>query len=311
MKQHTIGEEFTLEGKGLHTGMQITLHAMPADEGKGIVIRRVDLGLEMKASAEYVGATERGTVLMKGECKCSTIEHFMAALAAYSIDNCIIEVNAPEFPILDGSAAPYVEALERVGVIEQSAERQEFIVKKPMRFEIGGSEITLEPAEDFSVEVLIDFNSPVLKTQRAMLNDISLFSNEISSCRTFVFVREIEQLVMAGLIKGGDLKNALVIYDSETSLDNLNKIAGFYGQKIDSAAALGYLNGPLKFDNEPARHKLLDLIGDLYLIGMPIRGKVKAIKPGHGVNTAVAKKLLQTIKKPQETHRSVSLYEMT
>jgi len=295
MKQHTIGGEFTLEGKGLHTGMQITLHAMPAEENHGIVIRRVDLGLEMKASAEYVGATERGTVLMKGECKCSTIEHCMAALSAYGIDNCVIEVNAPEFPILDGSAAPYVEALERVGIKEQSAERKEFVVNETMKFETGGSEIIFEPADSFSVEVDIDFNSPVLKAQRAILNNVCDFGHEIASCRTFVFVREIEQLVMAGLIKGGDLKNALVIYDRETSLDNLNKIAGFYGQKIESAAELGYLNGPLKFDNEPARHKLLDLIGDLYLIGMPIRGKVKATKPGHGVNTTVARQLLNRI----------------
>jgi len=295
MRQHTIGADFTLEGKGLHTGMQITLHAMPAEAGSGIIIRRVDLGEEMKASAEYVTATERGTVLQKGNCRVSTIEHCMAALAAYGVDNCIIEVNAPEFPILDGSATPYVEKLNIVGVKEQEAERKEFVVKEKIEFEANGSKITFEPAESFEMTVDIDFNSPVLKAQKATLNDVSKFSNEVASCRTFVFVREIEQLVMAGLIKGGDLKNALVIYDKETSLENLNKIAGFYGQKIESAAQLGYLNGPLKFENEPARHKLLDLMGDLYLIGMPIRGRICAVKPGHGVNTAVAKKLLQTI----------------
>jgi len=295
MRQHTIGSDFVLEGKGLHTGMQITLHAMPAKAGTGIVIRRVDLGEEMKASAEYVTATERGTVLQKGECRVSTIEHCMAALAAYGVDNCVIEVNAPEFPILDGSAKPYVEKLDIVGIKEQSEERREFVVKEKMSFEAGGSRITFEPAESFEMEVEIDFNSPVLKAQKAVLTDMKRFSEEVASCRTFVFVREIEQLVMAGLIKGGDLKNALVIYDRETSLENLNKIAGFYGEKIEKASQLGYLNGPLKFDNEPARHKLLDLMGDLYLIGMPIRGRICAVKPGHGVNTGVAKELLRTI----------------
>jgi len=295
MRQQTIGSDFVLEGKGLHTGMQITLHAKPAEAGTGIVIRRVDLGDEMKASAEYVTATERGTVLQKGECRVSTIEHCMAALSAYGVDNCIIEVNAPEFPILDGSAAPYVESLERVGLKEQEAERKEFVIKEKMTFEIGNSSITFEPGESFDMEVEIDFNSPVLRAQKAILKDLKAFSKEIANCRTFVFVREIEQLVMAGLIKGGDLKNALVIYDRETSLDNLNKIAGFYGEKMENPSQLGYLNGPLKFDNEPARHKLLDLMGDLYLIGMPIRGKIRASKPGHGVNTAVAKELLKRI----------------
>lgn len=295
MKQHTIGGEFTLTGKGLHTGMNITLHARPAEAGTGIMIRRVDLGEEMKASAEYVTATERGTVLQKGECRVSTIEHCMAAMSAFGIDNCIIEVDAPEFPILDGSAAPYVDELRRAGTVEQDADRKAFVVKEKIEFEAGGSKITFEPGESFDMEVAIDFNSPVLKAQKASLTDLSLFSEEIAVCRTFVFVREIEQLVMAGLIKGGDLKNALVIYDKETSLENLNKIAGFYGEKIGSTSNLGYLNGPLKFDNEPARHKLLDLMGDLYLIGMPIIGKIRAVKPGHGVNTAMAKKLLEKI----------------
>lgn len=295
MKQHTIGKEFLLEGKGLHTGMQITLHAKPAEAGSGIVIRRVDLGEEMSASAEYVTATERGTVLQKGNCRVSTIEHCMAALAAFGIDNCLIEVNAPEFPILDGSAMPYVEELKKSGVTEQDAERKEFVVNETMKFQIGNSEITLVPSKNFEMEVGIDFGSPVLKAQKATIDSLDKFNEEIAGCRTFVFVREIEQLVMAGLIKGGDLKNALVIYDKETSLENLNKIAGFYGEKVNSTSELGYLNGPLKFDNEPARHKLLDLIGDLYLIGMPIRGKVTAFKPGHGVNTEVAKRLLEKI----------------
>lgn len=295
MKQHTIGGEFTLEGKGLHTGMFITLHAKPAEAGTGITIRRTDLGEEMKASAEYVTATERGTVLQKGECRVSTVEHCLAAMAAFGVDNCLIEVNAPEFPILDGSAELYVRKLKEVGVKEQDAERKEFVVKEKTTFNLGESEITIEPADNFEIEVNIDFNSPILKAQKAILKDLKNFSDEIACCRTFVFVREIEQLVMAGLIKGGDLENALVIYDKETSLENLNKIAGFYGQKLESSASLGYLNGPLKFENEPARHKLLDLIGDLYLIGMPIRGKVSATKPGHGVNTIVAKKLLDLI----------------
>lgn len=296
MKQHTIGREFSLEGKGLHTGMQITLHAKPAEAGRGIVIHRVDLGEEMSASAEYVTATERGTVLQKGNCRVSTIEHCMAALAAFGIDNCLLEVNAPEFPILDGSAMPYVEELKKSGVTEQDTERKEFVVDETMKFQIGNSEIILEPSEDFNIEVNIDFNSPVLKAQKATIDSLNKFNEEIAGCRTFVFVREIEQLAMAGLIKGGDLKNALVIYDKETSLENLNKIAGFYGKKVNSTSELGYLNGPLKFDNEPARHKLLDLIGDLYLIGMPICGKITAFKPGHGVNTEVAKRLLKKIK---------------
>ncbi len=228
-KQMTLKAPFTLEGKGLHTGLNVELTLKPAVENTGIIVRRVDLESENEilALAENVAATERGTVLVKGEAKVSTIEHCMAALYAAGVDNCVIEVNAPEFPILDGSARQYIEAINRVGVEEQSAEKEYYEVtsKKVFTSEDGKSSITILPDTEFSVQAMVNYDSCVLGNQYAILDSMKDFETEVAGCRTFVFVREIAQLVEAGLIKGGDLSNALVIYDQEAEQDQLNKIA--------------------------------------------------------------------------------------
>lgn len=293
MKQHTLGGEFELKGKGLHNGAQVSLRLKPADINVGYIIRRVDLigkseSFEMKALAEHVKATERGTVLKKGDCIVSTVEHCLSALYALGIDNCIMEVDAPEFPILDGSATQYVEGINKVGIVEQLTERREYIVTSKTTFTMGESSITLMPDDQFSVQVMVGYDSPILSNQYAMLDSMNNYVEQISSCRTFVFVREIEQLINAGLIKGGDLNNALVIYDKQASKENLDKICAACGQTPCQNYQLGYINGPLKFANEPARHKLLDIIGDIALAGVYIRGRIIAVHPGHGVNTAFA-----------------------
>ncbi|MCQ2343476.1 MAG: bifunctional UDP-3-O-[3-hydroxymyristoyl] N-acetylglucosamine deacetylase/3-hydroxyacyl-ACP dehydratase [Paludibacteraceae bacterium] len=293
MKQHTLGGEFVLKGKGLHTGAYVTLRLKPADINVGYIIRRVDLigksdSYEMKALAEYVSATERGTVLRHGDCQVSTVEHCLSALYALGIDNCIMEVDAPEFPILDGSASQYVTEIQRVGISEQMAERREYIVTSKTTYTMGESSITLMPDDKFSVQVMVGYDSPILANQYAILDSMQDYVENISSCRTFVFVREIEQLIQAGLIKGGDLNNALVIYDKKIPDECLHKICAACGQEPQSTYDMGYINGPLKFPNEPARHKLLDIIGDLALVGVHIRGRIVAIHPGHGINTSFA-----------------------
>ncbi|MBR6520020.1 MAG: bifunctional UDP-3-O-[Paludibacteraceae bacterium] len=302
-KQMTLKAPFTLEGKGLHTGLNVVLTVKPAAENTGRVVRRVDLETdnEIPALAENVIATERGTVLAKGDVKVSTIEHCMAALYAVGVDNCEIEVNAPEFPILDGSAKPFIEAINSVGVEEQSAEKEYYEVtsKKVFTSEDGKSSITILPDTEFSVQAMVSYDSCVLGNQYAILDSMKDFEAEVAGCRTFVFVREIAQLVEVGLIKGGDLNNALVIYDQEAEQEQLNKIASLLGQEAPQVSELGYLNGPLQFDNEPARHKLLDVIGDLALIGRPIKGRVIAVCPGHGVNTAFAKQIRKEIRKQE------------
>lgn len=298
-KQSTIGNSFTLSGKGLHTGLNIKVDFLPAEPNTGIVFRRVDLEqqVEIPALATYVSATERGTVLKKDNASVSTIEHIMSAFMAHGIDNCIIEVNAPEVPILDGSAKYVVEAINNVGVKELDAERNYFEVTEEMTFTNGTSTIKLLPADDFCAEVTVDFNSPILKRQSASICGFTDFDKEISSARTFVFVREIALLLQHNLIKGGDLDNAIVIYDQPLPKDAITAICKEIGVPAIEVEDLGYLNHrPLEWENEPARHKLLDLIGDLSLIGRPIKGKIIAEKPGHGYNTFVAQEILKLIK---------------
>lgn len=300
-KQTTLAASFTLNGKGLHTGLDITLTLNPASENTGYIVRRVDMEgeNEIPLLAEYVTATERGTVLTKDNVAVSTVEHCLAALYALGVDNCLIEVNAPEFPIMDGSAKYFVDGINNAGVVEQNADREYYEVTQKTTFKSadGKSVITLLPDTEFSVQTMIGYDSPVLGNQYAMLDSMADFAAEIAPCRTFVFVREIEQLVKAGLIKGGDLDNALVIYDIPTEQENLDKIAGMLNKKAPKVEQLGYVNGPLQFNNEPARHKLLDVIGDLALIGRPIKGRVIAEHPGHGVNTTFAKNIRKEIRK--------------
>lgn len=298
-KQSTIGNSFTLSGKGLHTGLNINANFLPAKENTGIVFRRVDLEeqVEIPALASFVSATERGTVLKKDNASVSTIEHIMSAFMAHGIDNCIIEVNAPEVPILDGSAKYVVEAINKVGIKELDAERKYFEVKEEMTFTNGTSTIKLLPADDFCAEVTVDFNSPILKRQSASICGFADYDKEISTARTFVFVREIALLLQHNLIKGGDLDNAIVIYDQPLPKDAITAICKELKVPAIEVEDLGYLNHrPLEWENEPARHKLLDLIGDMSLVGCPIKGKIIAEKPGHGYNTFVAQEILKLIK---------------
>ncbi|MDE6497366.1 MAG: bifunctional UDP-3-O-[3-hydroxymyristoyl] N-acetylglucosamine deacetylase/3-hydroxyacyl-ACP dehydratase [Muribaculaceae bacterium] len=302
MKQLTLSNPFTLTGKGLHTGATVEATVMPAPEGHGYKFQRIDLegAPTVDAVAENVVSTERGTVLGKGDVTVSTIEHLMAALYACGIDNALIAVNAPEVPILDGSAKPWLDAIVAAGTVEQKADKDFYVVKHKLEVadEATGSKILILPDDEFSVEVKVNFESPVLSNQYASMEHIDEFAGEIASARTFVFVREIEPLVNAGYIKGGDLDNAIVIYDSPMSQESLDKIADTMGVARRTVDGFGYINAtPLTHDNEPARHKLLDIVGDIALIGRPLKGKVIATKPGHAINTRMAKDIRRDIKR--------------
>lgn len=300
-KQKTLGGSFSLFGKGLHTGLNLTVTFNPAPENHGYKIQRIDLEGQpiIEAIAENVVDTSRGTVVAKGEARCSTIEHGMAALYAMGIDNCLIQVNGPEFPILDGSAIAYVENIRRVGIEVQNAPKDFYVIKKKIEFrdEESGSSIIILPDEQFSITAMISFDSQFLNSQFATLDDMADFADDIASARTFVFVREIEPLLKAGLIKGGDLDNAIVIYERQISQENLDKLADYMGVAHKDAARLGYLNEkPLVWRNEPARHKLLDIIGDMALIGRPIKGRIIATRPGHTINNKFARQMRREIR---------------
>ena len=300
-KQKTLAASFSLKGKGLHTGLDIEITFNPAPENHGYKIKRTDLEGQpvIDALAEHVVATQRGTVLKKNDVQVSTIEHAMAALYALEIDNCLIEVNAPEFPILDGSARYFVEGIQKVGSVEQNAPRDYYIVKHKIEVKDGesGASLIILPDEKFSVNVLISFDSPVLNNQFASMNDLSEFPSELAASRTFVFVREIEMLLNNNLIKGGDLDNAIVIYDQKLPQESLDKLADMMNVPHLNLKELGYINHePLVFDNEPARHKLLDVIGDVALIGKPIRGRIIATRPGHKINNQFARMIRKDIK---------------
>lgn len=302
MKQNTLNGSFSLCGKGLHTGLSLTVTFNPAEENFGYKIQRIDLpGMPiLDAVAENVIDTQRGTVLGKGDLRCSTVEHALAALYAYGVDNVLIQVNGPEFPILDGSAEPYVKEILRIGLKEQSAPKDYYVITHKMEFrdEKTGSCITLLPDDQFSITAMISYDSKVLSSQFATLDSMENFSKEIAAARTFVFVREIEPLLMAGLIKGGDLDNAIVIYERETSQENLDKLCQLTGAEQHNASDLGYLqHKPLVWENEPARHKLLDIVGDMALIGRPIKGRIIATRPGHTINNKFARMIRKEIRK--------------
>lgn len=301
--QHTIANSFSFTGQGLHTGLDIEIKFLPAPPNHGIKIKRIDMEEQptIPALADYVANTNRGTVLKRGELEVSTIEHAMAALYAGQVDNCLIEVNAPEFPILDGSAIQYVEAIKKVGLEEQKADRDVYVIKRPIQYKHPNSDahIAIYPDDKFSVDVHVGYDSPILKNQFATLSDLKDFGEEIAGCRTFVFVREIEPLLSQNLIKGGDLKNAIVFYDKKMEQSELNKLSDLMKQPHVDANELGVINGELRFNNEAARHKLLDVIGDLALVGKPIRGKVIATYPGHKVNTEAAKFIRKDIRKQE------------
>jgi len=304
MKQRTLKNEFTMSGKGLHTGLMSTATFMPAEPNTGYVFKRIDMEGQptIEALAEHVIETTRGTVIANKsnkEARVSTIEHAMAALYAAGIDNCLIEVNAPELPILDGSAIMWTQQIDKAGIVEQEAEKEFYVVKQRIKVvdkETGSSLIVL-PDDDLSIDCMIEFDSPVLDNQFASLTDIRQFKSQIAACRTFVFVREVLPLVQLNLIKGGDLDNAIVIYDQTMPQADLDHLADVMNVPHKDASELGYINNkPLAFKNEPARHKLLDVLGDLSLIGRPLKGRIVATRPGHTINTQLAKKIRQELR---------------
>lgn len=300
VKQKTIQNEISLEGVGLHTGQQVKMTLKPAAENSGFSFVRVDLegSPSIEADATYVVNTQRGTNLEKKGVKVQTTEHVLAALVGCDLDNVIIELNASEPPIMDGSSKYFVEAVEKAGVVEQGAERQEYIVKEVISYtdEKTGSEIILMPSDSYQVTTMVDFGTKVLGTQNATLKSLADFKEEISEARTFSFLHELETLLDNGLIKGGDLNNAIVYVDKEISADTMEKLKVAFEKEDINVTPNGILdNLVLKHPNEAARHKLLDVIGDLALVGIRIRGKVIANKPGHFVNTQFAKKLSKII----------------
>ena len=293
MKQYTIQSPFHFEGKGLHTGLNISATFLPAEANTGVQLCRTDLPGKptYQALADYVSATERGTVLERGAWKISTVEHALSALYAMGVDNCLIEVDGPELPILDGSAKLFVKAIQEAGLQEQDAEQQVLVVTEPIEYQSEhGNKMVLLPCDHFEAEVTITYPTGLLREQHAELRDLTDYPREIAAARTFCFVREIEPLLRMGLIKGGDLQNALVIYETPMSQEGLDYMTDKLGQPCLDATKLGYLS-PLNYQNEPSRHKLLDLIGDMSLLGCRIQGRIIALRPGHTFNTQCCRQL--------------------
>jgi len=312
-KQRTIAKEVSLKGVGLHTGEKVTMRFVPAPENHGFAFKRVDLEGEpvIEADASYVINTQRVTNLEKHGVKIQTSEHVLAALVGLDIDNVLIELDAPEPPIMDGSSKYFVEALEKAGVVEQEVDREVFVVSDVISYrdEATGSEITVIPADQYQITTMVDFGTKVLGTQNATLESISDFKTEISDARTFSFLHELEMLLEHGLIRGGDLNNAIVYVDKEISAETMTRLQKAFKKDKLSVKPNGILdNLTLHYPNEAARHKLLDVIGDLALIGTRIQGKVIANKPGHYVNTQFAKKLSKIIK--LEKRNKVPKYDL-
>lgn len=301
-KQKTLKGSFALCGKGLHTGLSLTVTFNPAPENSGYKIQRIDLDGEpvIEAIAENVVDTQRGTVLGKGDIRVSTIEHGMSALYAMGIDNCLIQVNGPEFPILDGSAAMYVDKIKEIGIEEQNAPKDYYIIrhKIEVKDEETGSCITILPDENFSITTMCSFESKFINSQFATLDNMEDYAKDIAQARTFVFVRDIEPLFKANLIKGGDMDNAIVIYERQTTQERLDQLADFLKVPRLDATKLGYIqHKPLVWENECTRHKLLDIIGDMALIGRPIKGRIIATRPGHTINNKFARLMRREIRK--------------
>ena len=312
--QNTIGSEISLSGVGLHTGKKVTMTLKPAPVNHGYAFARIDLEGKpvIEATANYVVNTQRGTNLEKNGVTINTSEHVLAAVYALGIDNILIEIDAPEPPIMDGSSQFFVEALEKVEIVEQDAPREEYIVKDVISYKDSetGSEIILMPSDEYQITTIVDFGTKVLGTQNASLNTLTDFKEEIAAARTFSFLHEIEMLLNNDLIKGGDLNNAIVYVDKEISEETTEKLKKIFKKDSISVKPNGILdNLDLRWTNEAARHKLLDVIGDLALVGTRIRGKIIATKPGHMVNTAFAKKLANIIKK--EKRNKVPQYDLS
>ena len=314
VKQKTLAREFSLSGKGLHTGVQVNMTFKPAPENHGFKFKRIDIDGQplLEADAGLVIDTSRGTVIGKGNVRLSTIEHSLAALTGMDLDNVLIEIDNEEVPILDGSAHPFVEAIESAGIIKQEAEREYLEITEKIVFKDpeSGSEIIALPDDDYSLNVMISFNSSVLNNQFATLEKLSDFKTEVAACRTFVFVRELEFLLQNNLVKGGDLDNAIVIMDKEISQEELNRLADLFNHEyVEVRKEQGILNNlSLQFENECARHKLLDVVGDLSLAGMRVKGRILATKPGHKANTEFAKLLKKEVQK-QNRRKEIPQYD--
>lgn len=312
-KQHTLGSSISISGTGLHTGVNVDMTLKPANPGFGFQFQRIDLpGMPVvKADCDLVTDTSRGTTLEQGDAKVSTVEHVLAALVGMGVDNCLIEINGPEIPIIDGSSMPFVEIIEEAGVVEQDAAKAWYTIDSNISFydEVKRVEITAMPATEYKVTTLIDFNSPVLGTQHAQLKHLSEFRQEIAPCRTFCFLHELEALLAHNLIKGGDINNAIVVVDRPVSDEEMGRLAKIFRRDKIEVKSEGYLNNlELRFPNEPARHKLLDVIGDLALIGYPIKAHIMASRPGHASNVAFARQIKQYIKKNKHT-KDVPIYD--
>jgi UDP-3-O-[3-hydroxymyristoyl] N-acetylglucosamine deacetylase/3-hydroxyacyl-[acyl-carrier-protein] dehydratase len=313
--QHTLQSEITISGVGLHTGLQVDMSLKPATPGFGIKFQRSDLPNKpiVKADVDFVSDTSRGTTLEHNGARISTVEHLLAALVGMGIDNILIDLNGPEVPIMDGSSQPFIEAIEQAGIQQQDAKKVYYSIDSNIYFydEAKRVEMVALPSIDYKITTLIDFNSPVLGTQHAALKHIRDFKKDIGPCRTFCFLHELEYRLDNNLIKGGDLNNAIVVVDKAVKDEQLEHLAKAFKRKKISVKTegIGILNNiQLRFPNEPARHKLLDVVGDLALIGYPIKAHIIANRPGHSSNVAFAKKIKQYIKKNRHS-RDIPVYD--
>lgn len=312
-KQHTLSQPIHISGTGLHTGILVDMTLKPAHPGFGIQFQRVDLPDQpiIKADCDLVTDTSRGTTLQVGDAKVSTVEHILASLVGMGIDNALIELNGPEVPIMDGSSAPFIAQIEAAGVEEQDAAKAWYSLDENIYHydEEKRVEMVALPALDYQLTTLIDFNSPVLGTQHAGLKTIKDFKSEIAPCRTFCFLHELEMLLENDLIKGGDINNAIVVVDKTVSDAEMSRLAKIFNRDKIEVKSEGYLNNlELRFPNEPARHKLLDVIGDLALIGYPIKARIIANRPGHSTNIEFAKKIKHYIRKNKHV-KNVPVYD--
>lgn len=312
-KQHTLSKAICISGTGLHTGINVDMCLKPANPGFGFQFQRMDLpGMPIiKADCDLVTDTSRGTTIEKGDAKVSTVEHILAALVGMGVDNCLIELNGPEIPIIDGSSEPFVNIIKEAGVAEQDATKTWYTLDTNISYydDVKRVEMTALPATSYQITTLIDFNSPVLGTQHASLKSMKEFQAEIAPCRTFCFLHELEMLLDNNLVKGGDINNAIVVVDKPVTEEEMARLAKAFGRSKVEVKSEGYLNNlELRFSNEPARHKLLDVIGDLALIGYPIKAQIIANRPGHSSNVEFAKKIKQYIKKNKHT-KDIPIYD--
>ena len=313
LKQTTIKAPVTVQGVGLHTGTEVTMTFKPAPENHGFKFQRIDLPGSpiIDADVDNVTDTSRGTTITQNGASVSTVEHTLAALAGLELDNILIEIDAPETPIMDGSSIIFIEELEKVGFEIQDADREYFVIPSNITYSESDRQVEMVAMpyiDDYRITVMVDYNSPVLGSQHAGLSGISQFKKEIASCRTFCFLHELEMLLKNNLIKGGDLNNAIVVVDKVISEEELDHLAKLFNRDKIAVAREGILNNvELRHQNEPARHKLLDVIGDLALIGMPLKGHVMAARPGHAANVAFAKKIKALIKK-DKAKKNIPVY---